>query len=144
MSEQPEVVEQIREQGYRMTPQRQIVLDAVEALGDHATAGEVYDWVAERAPAVNRATVYRVLNFLCDLELVARFEDGANTMYEFVGERPHHHLVCRACGSVAHLPDHTLDDLAEFLAQEYGFRAELRHLAISGLCRHCFESQEDK
>ncbi len=137
MPEQTEFAEHIREQGYRMTPQRQIVLDAIEAFDGHATAGEIYEWVAERSPAVNRATVYRVLGFLCELELVARFEDGTNTMYELVGERPHHHLVCRECGSVAHVPAQTLDVLATILVEEHGFRAEFRHLAISGLCRVC-------
>lgn len=137
MVEQTEFATQIRAQGFRMTPQRQVVLEAVKALAGHATPGEVYEWVAVRAPAVNRATVYRILNFLCEIDLVARFDDGANTMYELVGERPHHHLVCRECGRVAHIPDQMLDGLAEELEREYGFQAELRHLAITGLCRDC-------
>ena len=100
---------EIRRQGYRMTPQRQLVLEAVRALAGHATPGEIYDWVQQQAPAINRATVYRVLGFLCELQLVARFDVAGTTTYELVGPQPHHHLVCRACGGIAHVADEVLD-----------------------------------
>ncbi|MCA9936035.1 MAG: transcriptional repressor [Ardenticatenaceae bacterium] len=137
MPDYTEFANQIRAQGYRMTPQRQIVLDAIAAFEGHASAADIYEWVQQHSPAINRATVYRVLNFLCDLQVVARFETGSSTMYELVGERPHHHLVCRGCGYITHIPDHALDTLAEALQQEYGFHAEFHHLAIVGLCAHC-------
>jgi hypothetical protein len=53
-------VQKIREQGYRMTPQRQIVLDTVCEQGGHATASEIYDSVNAQQPVINRATVYRI------------------------------------------------------------------------------------
>ena len=137
MTNYTEFAAQIRAQGYRMTPQRQIVLDAIAAFAGHASAADIHDWVQQRSPAINRATVYRVLNFLCDLRVVARFETGSNTMYELVGERPHHHLVCRGCGHVANIPDQALNALADALQREHGFRAEFHHLAIIGLCADC-------
>jgi Fe2+ or Zn2+ uptake regulation protein len=131
----------IREQGYRMTPQRQLVLESITAVAGHATASEICDWVQSQSPAVNRATVYRTLNFLCQMQVVARFELGGATMYELVGTRPHHHLVCRGCGHVAHVPEQTMQGLTDVLQQEHGFQAEFQHVAISGLCRECAESE---
>ncbi|MCA9973240.1 MAG: transcriptional repressor [Anaerolineales bacterium] len=128
---------EIRRQGYRMTPQRQLVLEAVRALAGHATPGEIYDWVQQQAPAINRATVYRVLGFLCELQLVARFDVAGTTTYELVGPQPHHHLVCRACGGIAHVADEVLDDLVATLKTRYGFEADLQHLALPGLCAAC-------
>lgn len=130
----------IRKKGFRMTPQRQIVLEAIAACEGHASAGDIYEWVAARAPAVNRATVYRVLNFLCEVRLAARFDAGTTTLFELVGSQPHHHLVCRQCGRVDPVPDHTLDVLVRALQQEHGFAAELQHLAITGLCHHCLQA----
>ena len=69
-------VQQIRERGYRMTPQRQIVLDTVCAHGGHATASQIYDSVNDQQPAINRATVYRILDFFCELQLVAKADIG--------------------------------------------------------------------
>ncbi len=137
MLDYQEFAQRVRAQGGRMTPQRQIVLEAIRALDDHASVGEIYEWVAARAPAVNRATVYRVLRFLCDAHLVAPFVADGVTLYELVGARPHHHLVCRQCGCEEPVPAQALDVLVEALCHEYGFQAELRHLAITGLCQRC-------
>lgn len=134
-------VGQIRDRGYRMTPQRQIVLDTVCAHGGHATAGEIYESVNELQPAINRTTVYRILDFFCELQLVAKADIGGQTIYEVVGDSPHHHLVCRQCGQVTSLADHHFDELAAHLLEEHGFEADLSHLAISGLCAECRQDQ---
>jgi len=134
-------VQQIRERGYRMTPQRQIVLDTVCAHGGHATASQIYDSVNDQQPAINRATVYRILDFLCELQLVAKADIGGHTVFEVVGDSPHHHLVCRQCQHVASLEDYHFDELAAHLLEEHGFEADLSHLAITGLCAECRQAQ---
>lgn len=135
-------VRQIRERGYRMTPQRQIVLDTVCAHVGHATACEIYDLVNEQQPAINRATVYRILDFFCDMQLVAKTDIGGHTVFEVVGDSPHHHLVCRQCHHVASLEDYHFEALAAHLLEEHGFEADLSHLAITGLCAECRQAQD--
>ena len=135
-------VRQIRERGYRMTPQRQIVLDTVCAHGGHATACEIYDSVNEQQPAINRATVYRILDFFCDMQLVAKADIGGHTVFEVVGDSPHHHLVCRQCHHVASLEDHHFEARAAHLLEEHGFEADLSHLAITGLCAECRQAED--
>ncbi len=135
-------VQKIRDRGYRMTPQRQIVLDTVCAHGGHATASEIYDSVNAQQPAINRATVYRILDFLCELQLVAKADIGGRTIFEVVGDSPHHHLVCRQCEQMTSLEDHHFDEIARHLLEEHGFEADLSHLAITGLCAECRETQE--
>ena len=126
-----------------MTPQRQIVLDTVCAHGGHATASQIYDSVNDQQPAINRATVYRILDFFCELQLVAKADIGGHTVFEVVGDSPHHHLVCRQCHHVASLEDYHFAELAEHLLEEHGFEADLSHLAISGLCAECRQAQND-
>ena len=123
-----------------MTPQRQIIIDAVCDYGCHATAGEIYELVQEKIPSINRATVYRVLDFFCELQFIAKTEIGGVSVYELVGDDPHHHLVCRECGRIEALADHNFEELAQHLLDEHGFQAELTHLAISGLCEECSEA----
>lgn len=133
------VTEQIRKQGFRMTPQRQMILDVVCERGEHVTANDVIVAVQEQSPAMNRATVYRVLQFFCDLQLVTRTEINGQAVYELARETPHHHLVCRVCGQVLDLPNHYFEPLAAQLLVDHAFHAELNHLAISGMCAHCRE-----
>ena len=129
--------QKIREQGYRMTPQRQIVLDTVCEQAGHATASQIYDAVNAQQSAINRATVYRILDFFCELQLVAKAEIGGQTVFELVGDSPHHHLICRQCEVVMSLPDYHFTELAEHLLAEHGFAADLTHMAITGLCAEC-------
>ena len=134
---------QIRAQGYRLTPQRQIIIDALCSIGDHATAVQVYDCVHADTPAIDRATVYRTLHFFRDLRLVVATEIDGEMTYEIAGETPHHHLICRICGAEQDLSDQHLHDLMEHLQQEHGFTAEISHLVIPGTCHKCAVRLQD-
>ena len=89
----------LHERGLRMTPQRQLVLDAVRALG-HATPEQVCAQVQEKAPAVNITTVYRSLDLLERLGVVRHTHLGHGAPTYSVHEHEHVHLVCHGCGAV--------------------------------------------
>lgn len=137
-----DLAEHIREMGYRMTPQRELVLDAVGDLGGHATAVQIGEYVQKQQPFVNRATIYRALDFWCDVQVVTKTEIAGKAVYEMAGEKPHHHLVCRGCGYVSVLDDHLFAELSQHLLDEYGFEAEMVHFAISGLCAGCRDEDQ--
>ena len=129
--------QRIREQGYRLTPQRELIMDALCAIGDHATVNQVYERVQAQTTAVDRATVYRTLHFFHDLALVTASEIDGETHYEVAGLHPHHHLICRVCGCEETLDDAALAGLTAHLDVAYGFAAEFDHLVINGVCRAC-------
>jgi Fur family ferric uptake transcriptional regulator len=138
MSHNPaECAAQIREQGFRVTPQRMLLLDAICEGGGHTSFEEIYERVRAKAPGINQATVYRSLDFLCELRLVVSAEIEGRTVYEIAGERRHHHLVCKGCGAVQELGDYHFHDLREHLLQEHGFQAGLDHVVVTGLCPQC-------
>ena len=72
----------VRQRGYRFTPQRQLILEAIRESGGHTTPEEIYRAVHLRAPAVNRATVYRNVEFLCEVRLVVAAQIGGQMLYE--------------------------------------------------------------
>ena len=125
--------------GYRMTPQRQIILDAVCESNGHVSVGELYDRVASKAPAINRATVYRTLNFLHDLGLVNTAEINGRVVYEIADPEPHHHLHCRHCGRVEVLGDAHFRTLVAHIAAEHHFYPEIEHLTLNGVCADCVD-----
>lgn len=128
---------QLRARGYRLTPQRQLVLEAVGALG-HGTPEEILTQVRRTAATVNASTVYRTLELLEELGLVqhTHLGHGAPT-YSVAGDDDHVHLVCRACGGVEEAPQALVGDTVTRLAQEKGFHVDISHFALFGLCRGC-------
>jgi Fur family ferric uptake transcriptional regulator len=128
---------ELRAQGYRLTPQRQLVLEAVAALG-HATPDEIVTAVRRTASGVNISTVYRTLELLENLGLVTHTHlgHGAPT-YHAATDDDHVHLVCRVCGRVAEIAPETVGDVVDRLLTDEGFVADVGHLAIFGTCRAC-------
>ncbi len=125
-------------EGYRLTPQRQIVLDAVGECAGHCTPEQVYERVQQKAPAISRATVYRTLVFLLELGLVtvAQIQDNV-TVYELAGAAPHHHLVCQKCNSVYEVRHDLVQPLFARIEREFGFSIRTDHLMLFGMCEEC-------
>ncbi len=128
---------QLRSRGYRLTPQRQLVLEAVARLG-HATPEEIVTEVRRTAGGVNISTVYRTLDLLEELDLVshAHLRHGAPT-YHAAGVEEHVHLVCGACGAIREIPPDVLSDLVTRLRDDFGFSVNVDHVALAGRCADC-------
>ncbi len=127
----------LRERGFRITPQRQLVLEAVEALR-HATPEEILAEVQRTASGVNLSTVYRTLEVLEDVGLVTHAHIGHGPpTYHAVEEHVHIHLVCDRCKKVESVPSEVASDFIASLETEYGFRTDISHVSIHGLCGSC-------
>jgi Fur family ferric uptake transcriptional regulator len=129
--------EKLRSRGYRLTPQRQLVLEAVGRLG-HATPEDIVTAVRETATGVNISTVYRTLELLEELGLVqhTHLGHGAPT-YSMASELDHVHLVCRDCGGIDEAPPELVAPIVEQLAATRGFQVDVGHFAVFGRCRAC-------
>ena len=127
----------LRDKGYRLTPQRELVLSAVNRLG-HATPDEILTVVREQSSAVNISTVYRTLELLEELELVrhTHLTDRAPT-YHSTSTPTHVHLVCRGCGTVLEAHPDEFDAWQASLTERHGFEADLGHLTVFGRCEEC-------
>lgn len=132
-----ELADRLRGSGYRLTPQRQLILRAVEDLG-HATVDEVLARVRTQASAVNASTVYRTLEVLEELGLVrhTHLSDRAPT-YHSAREPEHFHLVCRTCQRVRSVEPAAASALIATLRRDHGFDVDLGHLAVFGQCVKC-------
>ncbi len=129
--------EELRARGYRITPQRQLVLEAVTELG-HATPEDICSHVQETARGVNISTVYRTLELLEELGMVTHTHlgHGAPT-YHPATEADHVHLVCRGCERVTEVSPDVVGELVDELDAKLGFSTDIRHLTIFGTCRDC-------
>ena len=138
MNQPGDIISQLTEQGYRLTPQRMMILSAIENSDDHISAEEIYAQIVAKYPRVNISTVYRTLELLKRLGLVTETDFGEGRVrYHPRGKGHHHHLVCQECGAIIDLDESLLYPLKSALLQEYNFSADLRHLAIFGRCEKC-------
>lgn len=129
--------EQLRAHGYRATPQRQLVLEALASLG-HATPEDVGGRVQQQARGVNISTIYRTLELLEQLGMVTHTHlgHGAPT-YHLAADADHVHLVCRDCGRVTEVSPDAVRALTTTLDDRHGFETDVGHLTVFGRCRPC-------
>jgi len=132
-------VRELRERGFRLTPQREMVLSAMHEVDGLATADEIYGRVRELSAAVDISTVYRTLDLLQEFKIVACVDPGdGQNRYELLGVHgPHIHLVCQLCGAVIGIERDKAQPFARRLLADHGFAIDLDRLAIPGLCREC-------
>jgi Fur family ferric uptake transcriptional regulator len=137
-------LKRLRARGLRLTPQREMILQAMHEVEPHATAEEVYARVSALSSAIDLSTVYRTLELLQEFRLVASIDLGDGQLrYELLGlHGHHHHLHCRACGELIRVEQDEIQGLIEALAETYGFAAEPEHLIIPGLCERCRRAAE--
>lgn len=127
----------LRARGYRLTPQRQLVLEAVGELG-HATPEDIATTVRRTASGLNISTVYRTLELLEELGLVQHTHLGHGApAYSVTADDDHVHLVCRTCGRVLEAGVDLLGDAVRRLADEQGFSLDVGHVALFGQCAQC-------
>lgn len=132
----------LKQNGFRLTPQRRLVVQALHDAHGHLSAEEIIAYVEERAPGINRSTVYRTLDLLEGLGCVFRSEIGGRFIYHHAEEGHHHHLVCRSCGRMIDCPEEVLHPLQGLLLDRYHFEADLRHAVIGGLCDECRKKRQ--
>jgi Fur family ferric uptake transcriptional regulator len=131
------VVALLRERGYRITPQREAILDEVLRTDGHITPQAVARRVQRRLPAVNASTVYRTMTMLEEVGVVrhSHLERGAE--YHRTDEVEHVHLTCSRCGAEDDLSMEEAVSLREVIQRHRGFLPDLTHFAIGGLCARC-------
>ncbi len=137
--------EQLKERGYKLTAQRQAVLDVIlEHAGQHLSTEEIFALVKERQPDIGLATVYRTLLLLDRMELVYKLDlDDGLSRYEanrHNEDHRHHHLICTKCGSVYEVQEDLLEALEEQILKKNNFVVKDHRVKFYGYCENCFKS----
>ena len=128
---------ELRARGYRVTPQRQLVLEAVTKL-EHASPEEIWADVQQTASGVNISTIYRALELLEQLGLVTHTHLGHGApRYHLAAEADHVHLVCSSCGRITQVPPDAVEALVSALDKSNGFQTDVGHLTVFGRCASC-------
>ncbi len=130
--------------GYRITPQRYMVLNVIQEANTHINLEQITERVQERNPHVSLSTIYRTLELLKELELILETHlPGEPPHYEILQSKTHHHLVCKNCRNVVHLDEALLGDLHDQLQTQYQYHDLALSLQASGYCNTCWQSMNN-
>ncbi len=135
MSELESIARRLQALGHRITPSRTGVINAVLAQNGHFSV----DDILRQARNVGRATVFRTMRLLTELNIVCRvlLEDGSLHYRVSHRARHHHHLVCVSCDNVHVLDDCAVGDSIRDLAAASGYDIEGHWLEFYGRCASC-------
>jgi Fur family transcriptional regulator, ferric uptake regulator len=132
----------LKEKGYKLTPQRRAIVDIIiQNAGSHLTTEELYDLVKTECPEIGLATVYRTVQLLEELGVVSKLDlnDGCYR-YELVREdenHQHHHLICSQCGKVIEVQGDLLEVLEHEIESKYDFKIKNHSVKFYGICSEC-------
>jgi Fur family transcriptional regulator, ferric uptake regulator len=134
-----DVAHRLRSSGYRLTPQRRLVWDALRRSEHHLTAEQIHDEVSRTVPEFNVASVYRTLSLLAELGLAKEVQLGdGRGHWEVAHTDETIHLHCRVCRRVDHHQGELVTRIREHLRDpEHDFTPEEVDLVVHGVCSSC-------
>ncbi len=137
------LTELFRSNGRKVTAQRQCIFRVLQGDVTHPAAETVHGRVTDEIGTISLKTVYQTLNDLADLGEIASLDLGTGTTrFDPNVDRPHHHLVCRSCGSVRDL-EASFPDLEIPEGADLGFDVGSAEIVFRGLCPDCRPADGD-
>ena len=144
MTSQEQSLHYLQSLGYRLTPQRLLVLAIVAGGDGHMGVDEIHRQARAAYPYLDLATVYRTLRLFKQVGVVTEVDIDNRLHYELTGPgEKHHHMVCRACHRAINLSPRYLEQFRDTLRQEFDFEPDIEHFTVSGRCRYCRETAGD-
>jgi Fur family peroxide stress response transcriptional regulator len=137
ISTREEIVDTIRKSGFRATPQRVAIYEALWKAGSHPSVAEIHEYAKRSDPSLSLATVYKTLQLFSDIGLVREmgFRDGS-TRYDPDTDF-HINLVCNKCGRIEDFDCISIEQIAPNLDRDAGFRVQSYNFEVRGLCSEC-------
>ena len=131
-------VEALRASGRRVSAARRLVLEALFCADGPMSADQIADGIGGRVPRSDLTSVYRNLETLEDLGVVAHFHAGHGPgLYTLAGAGAREYLVCESCGTVCAIDARALDPARAVLRADVGWSARFTHFAMPGTCPAC-------
>ena len=131
-------LESMRSKGYRLTPQRVLILSIIADGDGHMGVDEVFRKAKEAYPYMDLATVYRTLHLFRELGVVTEVAIGDRRHFELTDpDARHNHMVCRICAGAFNLSPHYLEEFQRALVDEFGFEPDLDNFTVTGVCSRC-------
>jgi Fur family transcriptional regulator, ferric uptake regulator len=135
------LLQQLGVRGIRITGQRKILIETIQASGRHLDAATLLELARRRDSGINRATVYRTIGLLKKLRLIDELDlmhlDGEKHFYEAKTDVDHVHLACFECGRIEEFASPLFERLKAEISRQKGFHIRVTRLEVGGRCDNC-------
>lgn len=127
---------------FRITRQRQVILEELRKVTTHPTADEVCQMVRQKLPHISLGTVYRNLELLAEHGLIQKIE-LAGSQRRFDGNvENHYHIHCKRCARVDDLPVRPFPIKENDYSSATDFQITGHRVEFFGLCPECKNQRE--
>ena len=125
------------EKRWRLTNQRQVLMEELKKITTHPTAGELYEMVRRRLPRIGLGTVYRNLELMSRCGIIKKLETRGEQKRFDINTSPHYHIRCNTCGRVDDMLIPLLEDLDAQAADSCSYMILEHNIEFSGICSDC-------
>ena len=141
------LLQELTQRGIRITGQRRILVETIQASERHLDAATLLDQARQRDSGINRATVYRTIQLLKNLRLIDELDlmhlNGEKHFYEAKTNVDHVHLACFECGRIEEFVSPLFERLKAEIARQKGFQIRVTRLEVGGRCSACSALQRN-
>ncbi|MDR2007320.1 MAG: transcriptional repressor [Acidaminococcales bacterium] len=130
----------LRNNGFKATPQRLAVYNALASTNGHPTADALFSALRPRFPTMSLATVYKALDVLAELKLIKVLNTGEFSFRYDADTSDHAHVRCEKCGRVSDVFSVAAGNIADIVKEaetETGCEISGRQIYFFGLCPEC-------
>ena len=129
----------LRDHGYKVTPQRLAVYEALSEKPWHPNAEMLYSKLQPKYPAMSFATVYKTVELLRDIKAIQILNTGEDSYRYDANMHEHYHLCCLECGDIRDVPmDKAMREQLNNLAKEQNdYLITGGQFYFYGLCPTC-------
>ncbi|MDR2551525.1 MAG: transcriptional repressor [Desulfobulbus sp.] len=122
---------------FRLTTQRQIILEELSKVKTHPTASELYDMVRRRLPRIGLGTVYRNLELMAEHGMILKIEVGGTQKRFDATTDNHYHIRCSICGKVDDIDVPVIHELVAQATESSAYLIMGHHVEFTGICGNC-------
>jgi Fur family peroxide stress response transcriptional regulator len=136
MQQIEQIVTSLRDEGFRITPQRIAIVDYLLKTEDHPSADLIHRVVRKRYPMVSLSTVYKTLDLLKEKKLVNEIEVEGETRFDAHTDE-HVNLICVRCGRIDDLDEESLREIQVKAAKKSKYLILKSNFELHGYCSNC-------
>ena len=136
MQQLEQVITMLREEGFRITPQRTAIVDYLLKTEEHPSAELIHKTVRKKYPMVSLSTIYKTLELLREKKMINEIEvDGEARFDAHTGD--HINLVCIKCGKIEDIDEDLLKEIQNKAARKSKYHILRSNFELLGYCNNC-------
>ena len=136
MQQVEQIITSLRDEGFRITPQRMAIVDYLLKTEDHPSAEHIHKVIRKRYPMVSLSTVYKTLDLLKEKKLVNEMDVEGEARFDAHTDE-HINLVCMNCGKIDDIDEDSLKYIQTKAARKSKYLILKSNFELSGYCNNC-------